>query len=183
MDAAPTVAHWLRVLEEVEDDSAGFLARCPFWVLVGRVPVEDNEWTFRTQGGGSARAVRSPTGVVEAMLDLDDFAWSLGKRSSGVFSQTVLLGRANNNDVVVPHASVSKLHARLSCKEGDLIVLSDAGSSNGTMVNGEPVSQQEEVALTSGDLVRLGSCVFQVFGPRHFLDILRRFRDQSAGPA
>lgn len=70
------------------------------------------------------------------------------------------LGRARESDVVVPEMSVSRKHATLTAK-GDGFVLTDAGASNGTRVNGRPAPSGGYL-LSSGDIVAFGDveCVF-----------------------
>lgn len=145
------------------------------WVLVGQLPDDVGaEWNYRTGATKTARAVRAATGELEAMLDETWSALVLKKRPNNTFPDTVFVGRATNNDVCLPHASVSKLHARLRY-QGKNLMVQDAGSSNGTMVNGEPVQHGVDVAITHGDLIRFGSVVFQCFEPLQLHGVLERF--------
>ncbi len=70
-----------------------------------------------------------------------------------VQSPVVNIGRAEYNDVVISEPSVSTTHAKLQRRE-DLWVLSDLGSTNGTFVEGERIT--EEIALTPGSTLRFG---------------------------
>lgn len=70
-----------------------------------------------------------------------------------VQSPVVNIGRAEYNDVVISEPSVSTTHAKLQRRE-DLWVLSDLGSTNGTFVEGERIT--EEMALTPGSTLRFG---------------------------
>jgi pSer/pThr/pTyr-binding forkhead associated (FHA) protein len=63
------------------------------------------------------------------------------------------IGRADYNDIVVADDSVSTAHAKLQRREG-VWVLVDLGSTNGTFVDGEPVTG--EVPLGPGVTVRFG---------------------------
>lgn len=65
----------------------------------------------------------------------------------------VNIGRADYNDLVIPDDSVSSAHAKLQRREG-VWVLSDLGSTNGTVVDGEKVTG--ETVLSPGATVRLG---------------------------
>ncbi len=59
-----------------------------------------------------------------------------------IFEQSqpsVSIGRAETNDLVLNHPSVSRHHARISLLPGDTTLLVDLGSMNGTMVNGVPI--------------------------------------------
>jgi pSer/pThr/pTyr-binding forkhead associated (FHA) protein len=65
----------------------------------------------------------------------------------------VNVGRADYNDIVIADPSVSTTHAKLQRRD-DVWVLTDLGSTNGTMVNGQRVSA---VALNPGDMIQLGT--------------------------
>jgi pSer/pThr/pTyr-binding forkhead associated (FHA) protein len=65
----------------------------------------------------------------------------------------VNIGRADFNDIVLTEPSVSTSHAKLQRRD-DIWVLSDLGSTNGTFVEGEPVTG--ETALTPGTTLRFG---------------------------
>ncbi|MDQ3263873.1 MAG: FHA domain-containing protein [Myxococcota bacterium] len=65
----------------------------------------------------------------------------------------VVIGRAVENAVSVPDTSVSRRHAMLKRVGGGWAV-SDLGSGNGTLVNGEPVEQ--ETVLRNGDVLACG---------------------------
>ncbi|HLI28155.1 MAG TPA: DUF3662 and FHA domain-containing protein [Chloroflexota bacterium] len=65
---------------------------------------------------------------------------------------SVRLGRAPDNDVVVPDAGVSRYHARID-RVGKRFILRDLASSNGTWVNGAPVTEH---VLRHGEVFALG---------------------------
>jgi hypothetical protein len=91
-----------------------------------------------------------------ANLSLVVFAVRHNGRSA---SHLITLGRAPDNDVVVPDVSISRFHAFVK-DGGGRWMLQDAGSTNGTTVNGNTVPRQGHgpaIELTSGDDVRLGS--------------------------
>jgi pSer/pThr/pTyr-binding forkhead associated (FHA) protein len=73
----------------------------------------------------------------------------------------VNVGRADYNDIVIADPSVSTTHAKLQRRD-DVWVLSDLGSTNGTYVEGEPVTG--ETALTPGTTLRFGD-VAALFEP------------------
>ncbi|HEU5347469.1 MAG TPA: FHA domain-containing protein, partial [Ktedonobacterales bacterium] len=57
------------------------------------------------------------------------------------------------NDVIIPEGTVSRHHARLIFHTGQWSV-EDAGSSNGTLLNGQKVKRPK--ALHTGDQIRIG---------------------------
>jgi pSer/pThr/pTyr-binding forkhead associated (FHA) protein len=73
----------------------------------------------------------------------------------------VNIGRAEYNDLVIPDDSVSSQHAKLTRREG-VWVLTDLGSTNGTLVDGERIGA--DTAIAPGAYVRFGD-VQLVFEP------------------
>jgi hypothetical protein len=67
------------------------------------------------------------------------------------------MGRGEENDIVVPHASISRSHARL-LRRNSSYELTDLNSTNGTWVNNQPV--HGSVAVGSGAEIRLGDVIF-----------------------
>jgi hypothetical protein len=65
---------------------------------------------------------------------------------------TVTIGRQPDNVLRIDNPAVSGHHARV-CSEGDLYVIEDAESFNGTYVNGQRISK---VVLKDGDNVTIG---------------------------
>ena len=65
-----------------------------------------------------------------------------------------------DNDIVVPHVSVSRHHAELRTTPGGYRIV-DLGSHNGTFVNEQRVT---EAALAEGDSVGFGDTTFRLAG-------------------
>ena len=66
--------------------------------------------------------------------------------------QMVTIGRAPDNDVVVGDPATSGHHGRIEVRSG-VFWIADLGSTNGTLVNGEPVIEKQ---LTDGDIIAIG---------------------------
>lgn len=147
------------------------------WMLIGMMPEDDatDAWSYRTGAIKTVRPVRIATNEAAVLIDESWGAWPLSKRGQTVFANTILVGRATTNDVCIVDGSISKLHARVR-RGGGALWLSDAGSSNGTVVNGDGIAAGDEVLLSTGDLVRFGARVFQVFSPEHLTTVLRFLR-------
>jgi ABC transport system ATP-binding/permease protein len=64
------------------------------------------------------------------------------------------VGRSTNADIVLPDEAVSRTHAAFRV-DGQTVVVEDLGSSNGTLVNGDPIDSP--CRLAPGDLVTVGS--------------------------
>jgi hypothetical protein len=83
-----------------------------------------------------------------------------GGRPSRTYSlakPTVTLGRLPESDVVVADPGASRQHARISNTNGEF-VLSDLGSTNGTLVNDQEVSER---VLDDGDRITIGEAVLE----------------------
>jgi hypothetical protein len=65
------------------------------------------------------------------------------------------IGRAEDNDLVARDGRVSRHHGRILGRRGTL-VYADLGSTNGSKVNGEPVT---EVVLGVGDQLQVGDTI------------------------
>ena len=70
------------------------------------------------------------------------------------------IGRSPLCDIVIPRNNISRIHARI-VREGPRYLLHDAGSANGTFINGQPISgphllnNYDGIGLGGpGDLVR-----------------------------
>jgi ABC-type multidrug transport system ATPase subunit/pSer/pThr/pTyr-binding forkhead associated (FHA) protein len=74
----------------------------------------------------------------------------------------IRLGRAPDNDFVLDAPSVSRYHSMLSYAVGAQPIISDLGSTNGTFVNGEPVTEPRQ--LSPQDLVFLGGFLLHIDG-------------------
>jgi Protein of unknown function (DUF3662)/Inner membrane component of T3SS, cytoplasmic domain len=88
--------------------------------------------------GGPARSARLVSG------DGRSYPLSIG---------STVIGRGDQANMRLPDVGISRRHARLDF-DGAQVVLTDLGSTNGTMVNGQRVSA---VALNPGDMIQLGT--------------------------
>jgi len=70
---------------------------------------------------------------------------------------TLILGRAQISDIVIPDTRVSRSHARLECSH-ETCVVNDLGSVNGTWVNGQRIT---EVHLKHGDSLAVGDSMLR----------------------
>jgi hypothetical protein len=76
--------------------------------------------------------------------------------------ESIVLGSAVSCDVQINGPGVSQRHASISLIEEKLLVLKDLDSDDGTLLNGEPVSDS---MLASGDEIRIGSCRWMLQAP------------------
>lgn len=97
------------------------------------------------------------------------------RRSGRSVGHLITIGRTANNDVVLPDVSVSRFHAFVKVEDGRFL-LQDAGSTNGTTVNGSSVPAQGSgppVDLKAGDNVRVGHLEFTFVSGSALRDFVR----------
>ncbi len=96
-----------------------------------------------------------PQAADEATLTLYE-----GDRPARLFrlrKDVVTLGRLPECDVVVQDPGASRHHARIRREDGGFVV-ADLGSTNGTLVNDEPVTER---VLEDGDRITIGTTVLE----------------------
>jgi pSer/pThr/pTyr-binding forkhead associated (FHA) protein len=74
-------------------------------------------------------------------------------------SESTLIGRDPACDILIDEQEVSRQHAVIQSKSGRYL-LSDLDSTNGVYVNNIKI---KSAVLKQGDLIQVGSCVFQFF--------------------
>ena len=84
-------------------------------------------------------------------------AAGLAPGSAYDLSEGALLGRGDQADIRLEDGFASSKHARLT-PQGDVMVLEDLGSTNGTYLNEEPLRGAQP--LHAGDKIRIGDSVF-----------------------
>ena len=90
---------------------------------------------------------------------------SVSKRKGHAFPNRLAIGRADSCDVQLRFRFVSKLHARFHIEDGVPTSLEDAGSANGTFVNGQRISPGQSLKVRSGDRVGFGSLTLELLSP------------------
>ncbi len=95
----------------------------------------------------------------------------LQTNASTPFVDLVTIGRTNRNDLHLRDFTISRTQAFFRCRDSVWHVC-DAGSKNGTYVNGKALKPQTEAALKNGSLVQFGSIPMQFFTATGLYDIL-----------
>lgn len=108
-----------------------------------------------TTGGPQVKVEGEPAAATlpPAFLVLD------GERTVPLRQPVISIGRRLDNDIIIEHSSVSRVHAQLRLRFGRYVVY-DLGSSGGTFVNDQRV---QECLLKPGDVLRL-SGVSLIYG-------------------
>jgi len=97
---------------------------------------------------GAAIGIARPART-RAFLSLEDGS---GRREFPLDKERVTIGRLPESDVTIPDPGASRSHAEIRSAEGGYTLV-DLGSTNGTMVNGQRVREQQ---LEDGDRITIG---------------------------
>ncbi|MBL8914204.1 MAG: sigma 54-interacting transcriptional regulator [Archangium sp.] len=106
-----------------------------------------NQETVRLEKSESARR-----GRWRVVLVTDTGSSSFALPVSG----TATIGRAENAEIRLEDTAASRKHAQLIVENGAVRLL-DLGSANGTTVRGRKLAPNEEIALSEGDSIELGT--------------------------
>lgn len=97
----------------------------------------------------------------EPRLQVVVHAGPLAGKGFPITGDLMTFGRDPENDISWDDTLVSRRHARLFRRENQL-VLEDLGSTNGTLVNGKPITGEH--VLQPADIISMGSSIFGVKG-------------------
>ena len=100
-----------------------------------------------TAGAAQANQIPNANAVRARLIDV------ASNRSYDLATNRVLLGRETGNDIVVNDLNASRQHAQIEFEPQGVWVITDLGSTNGTLVNGAPVTRR---GLSDGDRITLG---------------------------
>lgn len=78
--------------------------------------------------------------------------------------QDNLIGRSRKCSIRIPDEALSSVHCRIY-KTDDAFFIEDMESANGTLLNGEDISE-EVVELIDGDKISMGSLMFLFVNPK-----------------
>lgn len=87
---------------------------------------------------------------------------SYGNREYEIIKDVTIIGSASDkSDCVISQKGISRVHAKITDEDGKYY-LKDMNSTNGTMVNGRPLSCYEICEIKVGDRLQLGNieCIF-----------------------
>lgn len=99
----------------------------------------------------------------------------VSKRAGGPFQERIGVGRARNADVHLPLPRVSKYHAYFTASDdGRQFFITDAGSKNGTLVDGASIPARSPVPLQDGTELSIGPYQFLFYTPDGFYDLVSR---------
>jgi hypothetical protein len=110
------------------------------------------------------------SGKHRSTLALIDRVFPLVKAANGP-AGPIVVGRTSENDVSIPEYSISKRHCAFEPREG-LMSVTDCGSTNGTLLNGEPLDHGASVPLCGGEIITMGRFTFIYETPAGFLEFV-----------
>lgn len=119
-----------------------------FYLYVSSDPRELPGASFQTAVTGKPKDRNKVSGAVQVI--------AIAKAPGNPYADRVSVGRTANCDIVLRDPSVSKLHAHFKWDERGELVIVDARSSNGTIVNGTPLTPGAPEPLLGGDVVQFG---------------------------
>ena len=81
-------------------------------------------------------------------------------RKFPIHSDPFTIGRVSDSSLCLPKGCISKNHAEITFAESGQLILRDLGSTNGTYVNGEPIT--EGVVVHEDDIIQFATIVFRL---------------------
>ncbi len=114
------------------------------------------------RAGEESETIRAPKGPPEEPKKVTPRARVIiisGDQAGAAYplKDTVTLGRADSNTIVLKDAKTSRQHAQIQ-QHGNQYILVDLNSSNGTYVNGQRI---EEHVLQNNDEIQIGDYILQ----------------------
>ncbi|HEV8324672.1 MAG TPA: FHA domain-containing protein [Myxococcota bacterium] len=121
-------------------------------------------------------APATKTGVAEQLrrIAASTLVLPIGKHKVNLYQDKITLGRAPNNDVVLPHPTVSKFHGYFRA-EGAAMTFTDYASQNGTRLGWELLAPRVAHPLRDAAQLHFGDVPARYHTPAGLYDYLRGF--------
>jgi pSer/pThr/pTyr-binding forkhead associated (FHA) protein len=133
-----------------------FVWRVARWIYVELRPAApargSSRGATRPAPAPSKRGKQTPRKMV--VIDGDQL-----KGKSFTLDDEIIIGRADRCHIVLDDSYVSQIHARVFAK-GDVFMVEDMGSTNGTYINRNRVTSPTEVLR--GDRLKIGKTVLEM---------------------
>ena len=104
-----------------------------------------------TSGSGNAHPTANRAMVRAHLINPSD------NRTYDLAASRIILGRETQNDIVVDDINASRTHAEIKYEPQGVWVITDLGSTNGTLVNGHEITSQ---VLNDDDYITIGMTNF-----------------------
>ena len=145
-------AQKVRGLVALEDgDILQFGVRRYRFALLAPTGDDALEETRKVATSSASHPLNAPLALIGETGALIGRRWELSER-------TIRIGRDPAAAIIIQDSSVSRFHAQIT-RQASGYYLADLESSNGTQVNGEPVSEPHRIV--AGDRLRFGDVVFR----------------------
>jgi hypothetical protein len=158
----------------------------PFLLLCEEKTETKKSWTFKTQTVSAISANVARLARQEDLKLSPELArylvFPIAKGDNNPWPERVSLGRARNNDVVLGDTSVSKLHAHFKVGRKNEVFVSDAGSRNGTRVNGKAIDPGEPVKVRVGDAITFGRTTLTLINAEELWEMVSRLVSENKTP-
>jgi hypothetical protein len=167
-------------IDAADGDEQKFLTRYPNPFLVlekGVKAAKNNELDYFTTMT-SMEDLEAAVGRTAVKIDLEDYVYPVVKKpQANPYKDMYTIGRVDTCDIVVRSPSISKFHAYIARKElqeGNYMVV-DAGSSNGTKLNGVSLVPMKGLEIKTGNLITLGGdAVLRFFLAKDFYSVIHK---------
>ncbi len=167
----PTVQDFIRACTELSLDA--FRKQVPAPVLVAKTRRSDQTFqlapthmNFSEKKGSAGQSLRR---IQHQMPVLE-----LSQLVTAEQAQ-LKIGRSEDNDIVIHDETVSQEHALFYIDpRGDLIMLQDLESTNGTTINGNLLVPGRAVELRDTDVIYFGDTGYVYFSPDGFYQQLKK---------
>ncbi|MBL8955452.1 MAG: FHA domain-containing protein [Myxococcaceae bacterium] len=128
------------------------------------------------EDSSSGHRLRTSSGITATVIGQGDPVVAvLEKSKDNVFQRRVTMGRTTNNDIVLDDASVSRFHGWLQQDDGSgKWTLTDAGSKNGTWVQGSKLNAKKPVILENAARVRVGNLELTYYSAAGFRAVIAK---------
>lgn len=151
-------------------------------------PAPQRVTTYPVRAGRKRRAGRDTIGspsmvaTVVGVTDQEIFLYAEHGPGTGqllpIAEGALILGRSSSCDLRLPHASISRRHARLT-RRGERLFLEDLGSQNGTFLDDERLAGPRELQV--GQRIHIGPAVLRLRVPGSGAGTERPRRRASSG--
>lgn len=172
-------------LELRDHTREAFVARYPAPFLLQAINPDEAGGVrgFKTEASTAPMsAIRLISEGFELRRDLrETVAHVVEKRRESPWQDRIIVGRARNSDIVVDHASVSKVHIHITTRDDGVLMVRDVGSRNGTRVNGVVVGTETPVPLRKGAILGIGEVELELTDARAIYDRFRGSIIQKTG--
>lgn len=145
------------IIKDVGDKLGFIFSKHPEINLVPNVALDLKKVLVQAQISfdilGETVELSTATGEKASNIPLNAFLIVNGVKIFPLEKTVINIGRQSDNDLVINDPSVSRVHAQLRAVRGKYVI-SDLGSTDGTRVNGQRITQR---TLHSKDVITLAS--------------------------